>query len=117
MATGVFLGMVDALPNGDTSIARVLPLTEDGVVSRDYPVIWYMRHGPGKIAVGDKVIAMSFDDGTGLVISFTDGDWTKQIDNDIKIVGQITCDETVASGISLTKHTHTCPDGTTSAPQ
>lgn len=97
--------IVDTDENGDPATARVLPLTADGVVSPPFAVYWPMRSGDGQIAVGDRVVCLAFEDGTGLILSRPDGTWTNSFGDDV-----------TAAGKSVAAHTHQGVHGATSAP-
>lgn len=100
---GSYLAKVSSIDsvdeNGDPATARVLPQTADGVVTAPFAVFWPLRSGEGRVSVGDTVICLAFDDGSGLILSRPDGSWTGCV-----------------AGISVAGHTHQGTHGTTSAP-
>ncbi len=109
--------------NGDPSAARVLPLVADGVVTRAFPIHWSLRGGMAPLAVGDEVVCAKFEDGTGIVLCRADGEWAGFVPGPVEVEGQLTGDaggtfsaDVTAAGVSLSTHTHTCPDGGTSGP-
>ena len=109
--------------NGDPDQARVLPLVGDGVVTRPYALLWSMRGGMSPLAVGDVVVCARFEDGTGIVLCRADGEWGGFVPGPVTVEGQLTglsgadfSEDVTAAGISVSTHTHTCPDGGTSGP-
>lgn len=110
--------------NGDPDKARVLPLVADGVVTRPFSVHWSLRGGMAPLAVGDVVVCARFEDGDGIVLCRADGEWSGFVPGPVTVEGQLVgqsggtfSDDVTASGISVSTHTHTCPDGGTSGPQ
>ena len=92
--------------NGDKTTARVLPSTADGT----------------------EVAYAMFEDGTGIILSRMDGEWDGIVPGDITVKkGALTMQDkgisvpsadVIATGISLTGHTHTdSMGGSTSGPQ
>ena len=112
--------------NGDKTAARVLPDTADGVVTRLLVIPWYLRGKMGDLKPGDGVIFVQFEDGEGILISRTDGEWLGIIPGDVslekgtfKIVDkdlEIVAGDAKASGISLKEHIHAGAHGNTSKP-
>lgn len=110
--------------NGDPYKARVLPLVADGVVTRPFAVHWSLRGGMAPLAVGDVVVCAKFEDGDGIVLCRADGEWSGFVPGPVTVEGQLSgqsggtfSEDVTAAGISVSTHTHTCPDGGTSGPQ
>lgn len=97
--------------NGDKTTARVLPCTADGAVTRPLTIPWWLRGKMGNLAPDVQVAYAMFEDGTGIILARMDGEWDGNVPGDINVDGDV-----VASGVSATQHTHTAPDGKTSAP-
>lgn len=105
--------------NGDKTTARVLPCTADGVVTRPLTIPWWLRGEMGNLTPDTEVAYVMFEDGTGIILSRMDGDWAGTVPGDVKVTkGSISVPDgdVEATGISLTKHTHTGVHGETSAP-
>lgn len=119
--------------NDDKTTARVLPCTADGVVTRPITIPWWLRGKMGNLKPGDEVAYVMFEDGTGILLSRMDGNWDGIVPGDVTIdKGDLTLTEgdttvqagsiavpagdVTATGISLTKHTHTGVHGETSGP-
>lgn len=110
--------------NGDPDKARVLPLVADGVVTRPFAVHWSLRGGMAPLAVGDVVVCARFEDGDGIVLCRADGEWSGFVPGPVTVEGQLSgqsggtfAEDVTAAGISVSTHTHACPDGVTSGPQ
>ena len=110
--------------NGDPDKARVLPLVADGVVTRPFAVHWSLRGGMAPLAVGDVVVCARFEDGDGIVLCRADGEWSGFVPGPVTVEGQLSgqsggtfAEDVTAAGISVSTHTHACPDGGTSGPQ
>lgn len=123
----VFLGTVSTIEDRDAegrpASARVLPATEDGIVTLPFAVHWSMRAGEGALAVGDTVVCLRFDDGGGLVLCRPDGTWTGTVGGDLAAEGGIAASGDVsaegdvsAAGTSLKSHKHMGVHGTTGVP-
>lgn len=97
--------------NGDPDKARVLPLVGDGVVTRPYALLWSVRGGMAELAVGDVVVCARFEDGTGIVLCRSDGEWGGIVPGDVEVEGDATI-----KGVPFSSHTHSAPDGETSGP-
>lgn len=110
--------------NGDPSKARVLPLVADGVVTRPFALLWSVRGGMAPLSVGDVVVCAKFEDGEGIVLCRADGEWGGFVPGPVTVEGQLTgqqggtfASDVRAAGISVSTHTHSCPDGGTSGPR
>ena len=100
--------------NGDKTTARVLPSTADSMVTRPLTIPWYLRGEMGNLTPGTEVAYAMFEDGTGIILSRMDGEWDGIVPGDITV----TSADVIATGISLTGHTHTdSMGGGTSGPQ
>lgn len=100
---GIQKGTISSLENGN--IARILPNMSDGMVTRPLVIPWWMRGEMGNLSPGDEVVYAVFEDGTGIVLARTDGEWSGIVPQDI-----------VIKGISFASHTHTGHYGETSTP-
>ena len=112
--------------NGDKTAARVLPDTADEVVTRPLVIPWYLRGKMGDLKQGDGVVFVQFEDGEGILIARTDGEWPGVILGDISLekggldivdkdLNVITGDAK-AGNISLKQHIHAGVHGNTSPP-
>ena len=72
--------------NGDKTAARVLPDTADGIVTRPLVIPWYLRGKMGDLKPGDGVVFVQFEDGEGLIIARTDGEWPGVITGNVDII-------------------------------
>lgn len=72
------------------------------------------------LIVGMPVAYCTFRDNTGLILARMDGEWNHTLYDGVKVAtGNLevsTGDISTASVASMNRHTHTCPDGTTSGP-
>lgn len=105
--------------NGDKTMARVLPCTADGMVTRPLTIPWWLRGKMGNLKPGDEVAYAMFEDGTGIILSRMDGEWDGTVPGSVKVEkGDVTVPDgdVTASGISLKTHTHTGVHGETSGP-
>lgn len=105
--------------NGDKTTARVLPCTADGMVTRPLTIPWWLRGKMGNLKPGDEVAYAMFEDGTGIILSRTDGEWDGTVPGSVKVEkGDVTVPDgdVTASGISLKTHTHAGVHGETSGP-
>lgn len=89
--------------NGNYTRARVCPLNKDGLVSRPLTLPFWLRGSFGKLFKGTEVVAVIFDDESGMVLSRMDGDWPGQI-----IPGTVTIEngDVYADNITLKHHVH-----------
>lgn len=105
--------------NGDKTMARVLPCTADGMVTRPLTIPWWLRGKMGNLKPGDEVAYAMFEDGTGIILSRMDGEWDGTVPGSVKVEkGDVTVPDgdVTASGISLKTHTHAGVHGETSGP-
>ena len=112
--------------NGDKTTARVLPNTADSMVTRPLTIPWYLRGEMGNLSVGTEVAYAMFEDGTGIILSRMDGEWSCTVPGDVTIKkGTLTVQDkgvsvpsadVEAGGISLNSHTHAGVHGETSGP-
>ena len=105
--------------NGDKTAARVLPCTADGMVTRPLTIPWWLRGNMGNLKPGDEVAYAMFEDGTGIILSRMDGEWDGTVPGSVKVEkGNVSVPDgdVIASGTSLTAHTHTGVHGETSGP-
>lgn len=112
---GVYLATVSSIDsldeNGNPATARVLPHTAGGVVTMPFAVYWPLRAGDGAVSVGDEVICLQLDDGSGLILSRPDGTFTQTIGGTTAAQGDFT-----AAGASLKGHTYAGAHGETAPP-
>lgn len=97
--------------NGNPTSARILPTTSDGMVTRPLVIPWWLRGKMGNLSPGMEVAYAVFDDGTGILLSRMDGEWSGEIPGDIEVGGDIRSGE-----VSFSSHTHTGVHGETSTP-
>jgi|UniRef100_UPI003FEF3E63 hypothetical protein len=105
--------------NGDKTMARALPCTADGMVTRPLTIPWWLRGKMGNLKPGDEVAYAMFEDGTGIILSRMDGEWDGTVPGSVKVEkGDVTVPDgdVTASGISLKTHTHAGVHGETSGP-
>lgn len=119
--------------NGDKTAARVLPDISDGVVTRPLVIPWHLRGEMGKLKPGDGVVFVEFEDGEGIILARTDGEWPGIVpgdvdlikgtltitDKDLKITAgnaNIEVGDVTAENISLKGHIHNGVHGATSPP-
>ena len=105
--------------NGDKTMARALPCTADGMVTRPLTIPWWLRGKMGNLKPGDEVAYAMFEDGTGIILSRMDGEWDGTVPGSVKVEkGDVTVPDgdVTASGISLNTHTHAGVHGETSGP-
>lgn len=119
--------------NGDKTAARVLPDTADGIVTRPLVIPWYLRGKMGDLKPGDGVVFVQFEDGEGLIIARTDGEWPGVITGNVDIIkgslkivdesltilkgnAEIKAGDVTAELVSLKQHIHEGTNGKTSPP-
>ena len=94
--------------------ATVIPSFSDSPVSVELVVPFFLVRC---LQVGMEVVYVQWPDNTGLLLARMDGEWNHDLDDDLRVRGVTTVvDATTSSIASVNAHTHTCPDGTTSAP-
>lgn len=71
--------------NGDNTTARVIPATGDGAVTRPLTLPWWLRGSTGNLKPGDEVAYAKFEDGTGIILSRMDGEWSGVVAGDVTI--------------------------------
>lgn len=69
------------------------------------------------LEVGMPVVYATFEDNTGIILARMDGKWNHRLEGDVRVIDNVYAGDFVtdAKG-SYEGHTHTCPDGQTSAP-
>lgn len=96
------------------STATVIPSFSESPVSVELVVPFFLVRC---LEVGMEVVYVQWPDNTGLVLARMDGDWNHDLDDDLRVRGVTTIvDARTDSIASVNAHTHTCPDGVTSAP-
>lgn len=94
--------------------ATVIPSFSDAPVSVDLVIPFFLVRC---LEVGMEVVYVQWPDNTGIVLARMDGDWNHDLDDDLRVRGVTTIEDAKTDSIaSVNAHTHTCPDGTTSAP-
>lgn len=105
--------------NGDLTAARVVPDTASDIVTRPLVIPWWLRGKMGELKQGVSVAYAMFEDGTGLILSRMDGEWSGTVIGNVEIINgnvNVPNGDVIASDISLKGHIHTAPDGVTSTP-
>lgn len=97
--------------NGDKTTARIFPNTSDGIVTRPLVIPWWLRGKMGNLTPGTEVVYVVFEDGTGLILSRMDGEWSGDIPGSVSVDG-----DAKINGVSFSSHTHTYESRETSGP-
>ena len=64
-----------------------------------------------------EVVYAQFPDNTGVILARLDGEWNHDLDDDLRVRGVTTVEDVRTDAVSsYNGHTHSCPDGETSAP-
>ena len=61
--------------NDNPTACTIAPLMQDGVVTPEFSIQYWLRGNMGKLEVGTKVVYIQFPDGSGTVIARADGNW------------------------------------------
>lgn len=94
--------------------ATVIPSFSASPVSPELVIPFFLIRC---LQVGMEVVYVQWPDNTGLVLARMDGDWNHDLDDDLRVRGVTTIVDAKTDAIaSVNAHTHTCPDGVTSAP-
>lgn len=91
------------------SKAAVVPSFSDTPVTSELTVPFYLVRC---LEVGMEVVYAMFEDNTGLILGRLDGDWNHDLDDDVRIRGDIQ----TATIASVNTHTHPAPGGQTGIP-
>lgn len=93
------------------SKAAVVPSFSDAPVTAELTVPFYLVRC---LEVGMEVVYAMFEDNTGLILGRLDGEWNHDLDDNVRIRGDIQ----TAGIASVNGHTHGCPQGgTTTGPK
>lgn len=61
--------------NNNPTKCTIAPLMQEGVVTPEFSIQYWLRGNMGKLEVGTKVVYIQFPDGSGTVIARADGNW------------------------------------------
>lgn len=90
--------------DGDT--ARVVPSDASAKPTAKIVIPWHMRGDTGKLEKGTSVVYVEFDDGTGLLLGRTDGNWGEFLPHLEAGDIDVPAGDVKAGGISLKSHKH-----------
>lgn len=96
--------------SADGKTAFAVPSFSDAPVSAALTVPFYLV---GSLTAGVAVAYAQFDDNTGVILARMDGDWSHNLDGDIKITGDLQ----TTTVPSYNSHTHDTPSGASGAPR
>ena len=111
--TYVNKGKISAIE--DETHATVVPSFSDSPVTAKLVIPFFLVRC---LKPEMEVVYAQFPDNTGVILARMDGDWNHDLDDDLKVRGITTVEDVKTGAVaSYNAHTHTCPDGTTSAPR
>lgn len=86
--------------------ARVVPSDSGAKPTAKITIPWHLRGGTGNLQKGTEVVFVEFSDSTGLLLGRADGEWGSYIPR--LTAGSVSTPkgDVVASGVSLSGHTH-----------
>lgn len=61
--------------NDNPTACTIAPLMQEGVITPEFSIQYWLRGNMGKLEVGTKVVYIQFPDGSGTVIARADGNW------------------------------------------
>lgn len=112
----IYKGYISAILDGGKK-ATVVPAFSSNAVSHELTVHFTLLEC---LEIGMAVVCCGFPDNTGMVLARLDGEWNHKIWDGVQIVTgntEIVAGDLVTGQVSsYNGHTHTCPDGSTGAP-
>lgn len=106
----IYKGKIAAI-EGNT--ARVMPSEAGAKPTAKITIPWHLRGASGNLKKGTSVVYVEFDDGTGLLLGRSDGDWGEYLPS-------LTAGSVKENGVRLSTHKHggvETGSGSTGGPQ